>query len=96
MGPKFRRTAVCDVLTAWCALLLQAVSGYDEAAMAPLMDKAAKMNLAKRHPELMATANAANDHLAAETKLASSITSAIKSRDKDALAVSLAKAREVC
>lgn len=76
--------------------LWQAVSGYDEAVMAPLMDKAAKMNLAKRHPELMATANAANDHLAAEAKIASSITSAIKSRDKDALAVALGKAREVC
>ena len=74
---------------------LQALAAYDEAALTPLMEKAAKMNLAKRHPELMTSANTVTELLNAESQIASTITSAIKSRDADALDAAVARGNAV-
>lgn len=74
--------------------LAKAVSAFDEAAMPVLMEKAAKMNLAKKHPDLMASASSVSEQLANEAKLASTIQSAIKSKDADALKVAVGKAQE--
>jgi len=67
---------------------------YDEAVLTPLMEKATKMNLAKRHPDLIARATATAEVLAAEAKLAATIASAIKSKDTEALNAAVARASD--
>ena len=63
--------------------------------MPALMEKAESMNLSKRHPDVFSSALSLRDRLEAESKIVSSIQSAIKSKDKDALRAAMAKAAEV-
>ncbi len=67
----------------------------DAVALPALMEKAEAMTLSKRHPDVMATAGLLRDKLDGEAKVAATIQSAIRSKDRDALRSAMAKATEV-